>query len=313
MKIYRKPIKSKNFLVTLNIGKKYLNDWEKYSLPLWLKYCKVHDIGIISFNYDLISKKDNFYKKKQWQKLLIGKEILTKSKNIENICYLDSDILINYLSPNIFDFHSADKVSLVSQFNNIPFDNVITRKKIAILRNNFYSKKYPLNSALHMSIKEIYEFHNLQKQNDYCCTGLYIINLKKFANIFYKFYFKYNKNVSSITDGGEEAHMNYEIQKNCRVKYIDYRFQALWIFEMANKYPFLYEFKNKSNNMIIKCIETSLINNYFLHFAGSWYESSMWKNKKILKDKNAININKKFDFIKKVDFTSKPVGIIKPK
>ncbi len=312
MKIYRKSIKSNNYIVTLNIGSKYLNDWSKYSLPLWLKYCKKHDLGLISFNKDLISKQSKYYKKKQWQKLLIGYELLKADLNIKNICYLDSDILINFYSPNIFNFHHKSSVSLVSQFNNIPYDDKLTRKKISIFRNTFYSKKYPLNSAIHMNISQIYKYHNLEVQKDFCCTGLFIINLEKYANLFKSFFYKYNQNISSITDGGEEAYMNYDIHKNCKVNFIDYRFQALWVFEMANYYPHLYKYKNIKNNLIIQSVENSLINNYFLHFAGSWYESNMWKNSKILKSTDSLKIIKNLNKINTIEFNSKPAGVIKP-
>ena len=53
---------------------------------------------------------------------------------------------------------------------------------------------------------------------------------------------------------------------------------------MAIYYPFLYRFKNKKNKLINNCILTSLSNNYFLHFAGSWYESNMWENLNTKKD-----------------------------
>ena len=58
---------------------------------------------------------------------------------------------------------------------------------------------------------------------------------------------------------------------------------------MAWKYPHLYRIKNKKSNEIVKCIESSLFSNYFLHFAGSWYESDFWKNKKILNTKSSVN------------------------
>ena len=34
---------------------------------------------------------------------------------------------------------------------------------------------------------------------------------------------------------------------------------------------------------MIQSIQESLISNYFSHFAGSWYESDMWKNELIHK------------------------------
>ncbi len=42
-----------------------------------------------------------YYKKPTWNKLLLGNEILKKFKQ-KNMCYLDTDILINPISPNIF-------------------------------------------------------------------------------------------------------------------------------------------------------------------------------------------------------------------
>jgi len=79
------------------------------------------------------------------------------------------------------------------------------------------------------------------------------------ANIFSR----YDRNVDSITGGGEQTHFNYEIQANAKVSWFDYRFQAIWVFEMAWKYPFLYDYGRNNNELIKQCIEASLFNNYF--------------------------------------------------
>ena len=42
------------------------------------------------------------------------------------------------------------------------------------------------------------------------------------------------------------------------------------------------------------CIESSLINNYFLHFPGSWHEGKMWKIKGILQSKKKQHDTEKF-------------------
>ena len=65
---------------------------------------------------------------------------------------------------------------------------------------------------------------------------------------------------------------------------------------MVEKYPFLYEFKNKKNYLIKKCIEASLKENYFLHFAGTWYDADHWKMRGIFEDKKSNNLFK--DFLK---------------
>ena len=55
---------------------------------------------------------------------------------------IDTDILINPFSPNVFKFHDENKISVVSSVNDLPYNLNETRKKVSYLRNNFYSKNY---------------------------------------------------------------------------------------------------------------------------------------------------------------------------
>ena len=75
--------------------------------------------------------------------------------------------------------------------------------------------------------------------------GLFIFNLKKYSKFFKDIFFKYDRNVKSFTNDGDQTHYNYEIQHNKEVNWLDYKYQTLWLFEMAWKYPFLYQLKNK--------------------------------------------------------------------
>lgn len=101
--IYHTPKKSKNFIVAAAIGPKAIREWKKYILNNWLIYCKNNNIGLLVFHKYIIKKSDNFWKPATWQKHLFGKYILENINNIENICLLDIDILINPHSPNIFN------------------------------------------------------------------------------------------------------------------------------------------------------------------------------------------------------------------
>ena len=80
---------------------------------------------------------------------------------------------------------------------------------------------------------------------------------------------------------------------------------------MSQYYSFLYTKKYRKNyNLINSCVENSIRNNYFLHFAGSWHESDMWKIKK----KYTLGKNlEKFIEYKNTKLTGKPRGLIKPK
>ncbi len=310
MIVYRDYGDSGNILTTIAIGKKYLSLWEKHSLPMWLKYCQRHDLGLIVFSEHLISQDHELWKKPTWQKLLIGEKIKEKFGAINNICYLDTDILINPYSPNIFNFHCEENISLVSLRNNLPFDYEETLRKIAFNRNTYYSSKYPLDSALFISLSNLYSFHNLPAQADEACMGLFVFNVNNFSTIMNEWFFKYNKEVFSITDGGDQTHLNYEIQNYGKVTWLDYRFQAIWSYEMSNKYPFLY-YSNEDDILIKKCIHSSLMSNYFLHFAGSWHESKMWLLDGV---SNSIDseVSKRFYEYKDSKVSGVPVGSIYP-
>ena len=75
LKIYQKEGSKKNYIVTLPIGKSYFSSWVRYALPSWKGYCKKNNLGLISITHDMINKKNHYYKKRSWQKMLLGTHI----------------------------------------------------------------------------------------------------------------------------------------------------------------------------------------------------------------------------------------------
>lgn len=312
MKIIIEPGKSKNVIATVAIGNKYYEPWEKYALPSWKKYCKRYDLGLIVFETDLIPTTDKFWKKATWQTMLIADTLKKNLPSISNVCYLDTDILISINAPNVFDFYDPSTIGLVSLRKNLPYPYDIILRQVAFLRNKYYDSKYPLDSALFISVEDLYKFHNLPVQEDECCCGFYVFNIENHAKILKSSFEKYDSSVQSITAGGNQTHFNYEVQSNCKISWLDYRFQAIWLFEMVWKYPFLYNFGRDNKELIKECIEASLFTNYFLHFAGIWHESEMWNMEGILDN---IEVEKRFEDFNtylKVPVTGKPIGQVKP-
>jgi len=305
--IIKKSIKSGNYIVTTAVGHKYLNSWKNYALPLWVKYADKYDLGIIVLSQELITKDSPKYKKIHWQKLLILTELESRFDFVTNICLLDTDILINPSAPNIFESYDEGSVGLVSLRKNLPFPYLDCLKRISFYRHKFYSKDYPLDSGIFISLEDLYLFHNLTPQSDEACTGVMLFNIKNHADLTKSFFYKYDSDVESITNGGEQTHVNYEIQSNCKVQWLDYKFQAIWVYEMAWKYPFLY--KNSDESIIRNCIESSLLSNYFLHFAGSWHESQMWKIDGLFSDYRLLE---EYSQYLSSTVTGKPLGMIKP-
>ena len=311
MKIYLKPGKSKNILATIAIGPKFLSNWEKFAKPSWLNYCKEHDLGMVVFDKAYSSNDDPFMKKANWQKLLIGKQIQSSSLEVSNICYLDIDIIISPLAPNIFENYDSKKFLLVSQINNLPNDRIYTLRRLAFLRHTHLDSRYELDSALFMSPEAIFRFHSLPEHKDYACTGLFVFNVANHTDLLYSWFIKYDSKIQTITGGGEEPHLNHEFQSTNLVEWLPYKFQALWIYEVAIYYPFLFK-KLDDKCLIRECIESSLYLNYFLHFAGSWNECEMWKVGGFFEENTTKSNLDAFKSYMEMPVKGVPKGMIKP-
>lgn len=312
MRVLIEPGLSKNVIATIAIGREYYTLWEKYALPSWRKYCERHQLGLIVFDSDLISKENKYWKKATWQKMLIGEILKNSSITVENVCYLDTDILINHKAPNIFESYDSETIALVSQINNLPASLDTILRRIAFLRHNHYDPNYPLDSALFMSLKQVYNYHNVPIQKDYACMGLFVFNVKNHSGLMNSWFQKYDRHVHSLTSGGDQSHINYEMQNWGKIFWLDYKFQALWIYEMAWKYPFLYDFGRDNEALIRECVEACLYSNYFLHFAGSWYESDMWKIGGVFEGAAKTKILDSYYEYLKMPVTGEPKGQIKP-
>lgn len=298
--------KSKQAIVTLAVGEVYEKNWKEFAFPSLTDYCRSHNIGLYLQNKNLDTQ--HVKKKITWQKLLLAHEIRKNFSYIEEFCYIDSDVIVNKFSPSIFSSNDG-KLAMVSQFEELPFDLNMILRRIAFYRNRFISKKYPLDSSLFMSIEDIYNFHKLTPQKDYACAGFFMGNVTEHSLPMSEIFYSYDANVSTITDGGDEPILNFEFQNQFEINWLPYKFQALWLYEMAAYYPFLYE-SSTDNNLAVKCIESSLRNNVFLHFAGSWGESKMISHtQRIPFDKETSE-----DFYKyyRTPLSGKPVGRILP-
>jgi hypothetical protein len=312
MKVIIEPKKNKNTIATIAIGKSHYRTWERNALPGWIKYCTRHELGLIVFDKDLIGKEDNFWKKATWQKMLIGNTLKSSSMEIENVCFLDTDILINTHAPNIFISYNNNCIGLVSLRKRLPYPYNEVIRRLAFLRHTYYDKNYPLDSALFMSLKQLYDYHGLPVQGDEACMGLILFNVRNHGEIMHDWFYKYDGGIQSVTGGGDQTHANYEIQNWGNVQWMNYRFQALWVYEMAWKYPFLYDFGRENTDLIRECIESSLYGNYFLHFAGSWYESEMWKIGGFFMEERKINNFQDYYEYFNIPVTGKAQGQIKP-
>ena len=285
----------------------------KYAYHTWEMYCRRHDLGLILFDEDLIDKSDPNWKNPYWQKFLIGDYLSKQKLGIRNVCCLDTDILVSPLAPNIFDGRDESKVGLVSKRKNLPFEHRSILRRMAFLRNRYYDSSYPLDSSLFISLDDLYKVAELPAQADDACSGVFVFGCNEHGKRLADYYGSFDQGVMDQDGGGEQIFLNYFVQANKLVEWLDYRFQALWTYEISTRYPFLYASHRENLSLIKECIEASLFTNYFLHFAGSWHEGKMWEQVKVFDTPESLEMFSAFDEYMKVPVYGKPLGAIKPK
>jgi hypothetical protein len=312
MKIYIQPGASGNILATVAIGEKYLDSWEKSALPTWADYCERHGLGLIVFTEEMLPRSSEVWKKATWQKLLIGQVLHEAGIKVGNVCYLDTDILISPLAPNVFESYNPDTICLVSQINGLRQPLHQTLRRLAFLRHTRWDDKYPLDSSLFMSPREVFEFHGVPSHDEYVCAGFFIFNLANHRVLLKGWFDKYPKGVDSLTGGGDEPHLNHELLSWGKLSWLPYEYQALWIYEAAWRYPFVFGLGQEDEVLVRECIEASLYANHFLHFAGSWNECQMWKIGGFFKDEKKKQELKAYRNYLAKPVTGRPVGMKTP-
>jgi len=295
-----------NFLVTTAMGTGYFDKWSKHSLPSWIEYAERYGLGIICITEELINPGSARYKNGSWQKLLAPKELATRFPQADRIAMLDTDIRIGPLAPNIFCEAKPGVYSVVSLLKNLPFPKEEVLRRMAFFRHTFYSKSYPLDSFLLGDVFQ--EFRDLDlapAPNDYFCAGLIVLDVGH-ADQMSQWFFEV---IDGNLDAWEQTHLNYWIQNEPH-EWLPYEFQAIWNYEMAWKYPFLYESGEAVNSLsqTQACVEASLWNNHFLHFAGSWYESNAWLANQVIESGSFFQRARTFDSFRNSTVTGNKVG-----
>ncbi len=245
------------------IGDKYILNFFENSFPFIKDYCLKHNIDFVLFT-DFADSSYNIY----WQKCFYPKCLF--ELGYSKACYIDTDIVISPFAPNIFTTWDCKKYGVVSSVKNLPYSATYLeiKSRAARLRNST-DNSYPIISSLTAPYEYIYNYHNIFNLTDSITTGLFLFKTSDYHE-FEKIAFHYGKN--KAIDNGEEIYLNI-LFNNVETHFLDYKFQAIWLYEMAHLYPFLYKIRDES--FVIECFTASLFNNYFLHFAGSW-ESWVW-------------------------------------
>lgn len=286
-------------IVTLAIGKYYQQRWSKLCLSNWGRYAELQGYDVICIDSPLDESSRAKSRSPCWQKcLILGDE---RVKKYDRVVWIDSDILINPNSPCIVDQVPEDKVGAVEMFaclgESLPGTDPGGKQIIQDRAIQFWRWTNTFRSS-----KEFYLISGLPEAFDSMIqTGVMVLSPRYHRSLLEQAYYDRD---DSVEHAGEMQHVSYEIVKANCVHWLDYRFNRLWIECLLRDYPFLLPRATLENKAIRAwkrltrgnpflppkkiaraCLTTALINNYFLHFAGTteympWLDNQMcsWRD-----------------------------------
>lgn len=269
----------KKAIVTLAIGKYYLERWNRFCFPTWQAYAKRHGYDIICIEnpIDSSGRHNNDY---CWHKcLILGQE---KLSGYERVVWLDADIVINPNSPCVTAGVPEDKIGAVEMFSGPlgeSFPSESGSSEFLIDRaSKFWGWPFRTAGQFYLSAGLSGSFDKMVQ------TGVLVLSPRYHRSILERAYYDYENTKWSHH---EMCGLSYEILKAGCVYWLDHRFNRLWVECMQRDYPFLlpHLYSNNFSGKVMRrlagfyylfkmgrvtsyCLSTAFINNYFLHFAG---------------------------------------------
>lgn len=269
-------MKQTKAIVTLAIGKHYRERWYKLCADNWQRYADQHSYDLICIDEPLDNSPRAQSRSAAWQKcLILGDQRVQK---YDRVVWIDSDILINPHSPCIVADVPHDKVGAVDMFARL--HQSLPGKDHRLVDRHAEFWQWPVYTA-----KDFYTKVDLPDGVDRAIqTGVMVLSPYYHRSILEHAYYNYE----DLKNGHFEMEsLSYEVVKSNIVHWLDCRFNTLWIECMLKDYPFLLPKQNTEikpirvwkrltrghyqlppKKITTSCLNTTLINNYFLHFAG---------------------------------------------
>jgi hypothetical protein len=290
-------------IVTLAVGKKYLDQWRRLCQSNWQKYADQHGYDLICIDTPLDNSERAQKRSPAWQKCLVLSQGF--SQKYERIVWIDSDILINCENaPCITAGVPVDEVGAVNEWAT-PSPDLYA---LSIARRNEYFKLSEIDYIDDITIEKFYKNCGLSPKIDGTVqTGVMVLSPKYHRHILEKVYYEYEDKGASKWNY-EMRPLSWELLEARCVHWIDYRFNLTWLDYISLHYPFLLKPSPKltrkmqsklhrlslhlgisfQNELRRACANVAFMNSFFLHFAGSSADqvlvdttTTSWRNLKI--------------------------------
>lgn len=269
-------------IVTLVVGKAYLERWEKLCRPNWQRYADRHGYDLIVIDAPLDTSVQAQNRSPAWQKCLILSQDFSKS--YERLVWIDSDILINAAAaPCITEHVPLEKVGAVDAYS-APSPELY---RLILDRQYAYFRSMGGNPIENYTPQEFYRRYGLPEQFDRVAqTGVLVLSPHYHRQILEKTYYEYEDKGDGAWNY-EMRPLSWELMRSDCMHWLDYRFNLIWPDYLCLHYPFLFgrrysRYVQKAQKLLSTlkvevqldrlrylCANTAFANSFFLHFSGT--------------------------------------------
>lgn len=269
-------------IVTMLVGDRYIEEWDKYCRNNWLAYGKRHDCDVIVLTEPVLPDAVTPERTLHWQKLLIPS--LPALQRYEQVVWLDGDILINSShAPSIFNGLDPDHIAVVDISLQLKrrLDTMTTEQRwvhLLLMAQSISANQPPVDMTQYdFTFGNPYAADGLQPApQQFINTGVFVFSPARHAAFFRRVFQKYPRN--SRNGDFEQTPLSFEILTSGLAQFLDQRFNTIWALEVAHHYPFLFGSRfikpspadrQEWRWLARQCVTNAFFNTYFLHFAGA--------------------------------------------
>jgi hypothetical protein len=307
-----KGTKPHAFFMTV-LGDEFQGYFKNIALPHFKSYCEKHGIGLLIVKDYLDEEKRSVHPysvRPNLQRLLIPEAIQSEFSRYEYICDMDVDCIPSPMARDIFSFPEeglrGDTIYITRPTpNEIPREEL--GRRISLLRKSFYDKTFPLDSLLTGSSEFEKETFGLEFSGPIATIGTCLGSTDLISRCYRTCY----EAVGNNFNGYLQHFTNELFRKEAEINWLPYEFQAIWSYEVAMYYPFLYNEKMK--DLAYECIMASLARVDMLHFAGSWPENSAFKEGPFIDPASLGEYYERLPALLEEEYTPKSYGKLKCK
>jgi hypothetical protein len=257
------------WLLTTAIGGDYFVNWHQRIKPFWDDYAVRHGLGIAVVVGDLFTSEEPELNG-SWQKMLAPRALRATLGREVRCALLDTDLVISPGAADVFRVVEPGSIGVVSQEHGLPLEVTRLHNRIALLRQRFVDPGFPLSSILNATPRQVFEWAGLEPVDDYFCAGMFVVDTANHGELLADWYRSAPQEDAYHDIGAwEEVWLNHCVQARDDVTWLDYSWHALWIYEVAALYPFLYA-EECPREVKQWCLAASLMRNNFVHLAGRW-------------------------------------------